>query len=201
MTAALIALAAAVGYLAGRTRPWQEAWDAMEWWAFKNQHRRLPWYRKYTSDAITFGMIARALVRRPIVTIRRLRGRPEPLRRTADQPIRIPSPPKLRAEHVAYLRRREAILAARKAHRADSYRDYRHEPRPPSGCAWCGLPQRNHCQRWSADAGWHRYEPPADWQILARMRARRVLELAESTGFTQEARMLARRAILSPDER
>ncbi|NRQ36000.1 hypothetical protein HII36_29825 [Nonomuraea sp. NN258] len=43
----------------------------------------------------------------------------------------------------------------------------------PSGCAWCGIDKRDHSQRWTEDAGWHRWTAPADWQIKARMAARR----------------------------
>lgn len=47
----------------------------------------------------------------------------------------------------------------------------------PSACRWDGVPEREHAQQWVAPSkggpGWHRYVPPTDAQILARMRARR----------------------------
>ncbi|MFJ3923077.1 hypothetical protein [Streptomyces sp. NPDC090022] len=42
----------------------------------------------------------------------------------------------------------------------------------PSGCRHCGIPEREHCQRWKGPVGWHRWEAPTDRQILARMRLR-----------------------------
>ena len=43
----------------------------------------------------------------------------------------------------------------------------------PSGCRHCGVPEREHMQRWTKDAGWHRWEQPTQEQIKARMHARR----------------------------
>jgi hypothetical protein len=43
----------------------------------------------------------------------------------------------------------------------------------PSGCAHCGIEQREHCQRWTVDAGWHGYNAPTQQQIKDRMNARR----------------------------
>jgi len=43
----------------------------------------------------------------------------------------------------------------------------------PSGCTHCGLEQRDHGQRWTTAAGWHRYTPPTQQQIKDRMNARR----------------------------
>jgi hypothetical protein len=43
----------------------------------------------------------------------------------------------------------------------------------PSACRHCGIPEREHMQRWTKAAGWHKYTPPTNDQIKARMRARR----------------------------
>lgn len=43
----------------------------------------------------------------------------------------------------------------------------------PSGCQHCGTPKRDHMQRWTKSTGWHRYTPPTQEQIKARMLARR----------------------------
>lgn len=75
------------------------------------------------------------------------------------------------------MRRRYAVLAARRAHKADGYRDYRFDPFPPSGCALCGLPARDHYQRWTRPVGWHKHVPPTAAHILARMRDRRAARL------------------------
>ncbi|MFF6940411.1 hypothetical protein [Streptomyces lavendulae] len=47
----------------------------------------------------------------------------------------------------------------------------------PSACRHCGIPEREHAQRWKPPAGWRRWEPPTDRQILARMRHRRAFRL------------------------
>ncbi|MBO2461677.1 hypothetical protein [Actinomadura violacea] len=39
-----------------------------------------------------------------------------------------------------------------------------------------------HAQRYNAVAGWHAWTPPTQQQILARMRARREVELAARAG-------------------
>lgn len=70
------------------------------------------------------------------------------------------------------LRRRAALLEARRVHRAEGYRDYRHDPYPPSGCALC-----QHTERGHAPAPVHVYESPPGWLILARMRDRRAERL------------------------
>lgn len=44
---------------------------------------------------------------------------------------------------------------------------------PPSGCRWCEIGQRVHCQRWTEEAGWHKWAPPTDQQIKDRMWVRR----------------------------
>lgn len=43
----------------------------------------------------------------------------------------------------------------------------------PNGCQHCGIPARQHAQQWKPPVGWHKWEPPTDAQILARMKARR----------------------------
>ena len=43
----------------------------------------------------------------------------------------------------------------------------------PGGCRHCGLLEREHFQRWTTGAGWHRWTEPTDAQRLERMRARR----------------------------
>ncbi|MFE3578769.1 hypothetical protein [Streptomyces vinaceus] len=47
----------------------------------------------------------------------------------------------------------------------------------PSACRHCGIPEREHAQRWKSPTGWHRWEPPTNRQILARMNMRRALRL------------------------
>jgi len=49
----------------------------------------------------------------------------------------------------------------------------------PSACRHCGIPQREHYQQWKSGPGWHRWEPPTDRQILARMQIRRRLARQE----------------------
>jgi hypothetical protein len=49
----------------------------------------------------------------------------------------------------------------------------------PGGCRWCGVPERDHCWRWTSAAGWHQWIAPADAQRLARMRTRRAARLLE----------------------
>jgi hypothetical protein len=44
----------------------------------------------------------------------------------------------------------------------------------PDGCRHCGIPEREHLQRWHAEAGWHPWTEPTDEQRLERMRARRL---------------------------
>lgn len=44
----------------------------------------------------------------------------------------------------------------------------------PDGCRHCGLPVREHMQRWSAHAGWHKWAAPTQDQIKDRMLARRM---------------------------
>ncbi len=43
----------------------------------------------------------------------------------------------------------------------------------PSACRHCPHAEREHMQRWTASAGWHKWTPPTDAQRLARMTARR----------------------------
>ncbi|WP_424533679.1 hypothetical protein ACOZ38_25420 [Sphaerisporangium viridialbum] len=43
----------------------------------------------------------------------------------------------------------------------------------PGGCRWCGADKQGHCQRFEHAAGWHKWTPPTDKQIKARMLARR----------------------------
>jgi hypothetical protein len=43
----------------------------------------------------------------------------------------------------------------------------------PYGCAHCGIPKREHGQRWKPPVGWHKWAAPTDEQIKARMKARR----------------------------
>ena len=43
----------------------------------------------------------------------------------------------------------------------------------PSGCRHCGVPEREHMQRWTTAAGWHQWAEPTQEQIAARMLARR----------------------------
>lgn len=85
------------------------------------------------------------------------------------------------------VRRREAMLAARRAHREDGYRDPYVEPRPPSGCGRgrCGVAELEHYPERLQELGvrilFHfLYQPPSDRQILTRMRARRADRLNRS---------------------
>lgn len=43
----------------------------------------------------------------------------------------------------------------------------------PNGCTHCGIEARDHANRWTQAAGWHRWTPPTDAQRLERMRARK----------------------------
>lgn len=43
----------------------------------------------------------------------------------------------------------------------------------PSACRHCGIPDREHMQRWTTAAGWHMWVPPTKPQVLARMLMRR----------------------------
>jgi hypothetical protein len=45
--------------------------------------------------------------------------------------------------------------------------------RPPSGCHWCGIAQRDHYSRYAEPTGWHRYTVPSQERVKARMLARR----------------------------
>jgi hypothetical protein len=54
------------------------------------------------------------------------------------------------------------------------------KPPQPSGCRWCGTPQRQHARGWVAAAGLHPWVQPTPVQILARMRARRTASAATS---------------------
>jgi hypothetical protein len=53
------------------------------------------------------------------------------------------------------------------------------KPRPePQGCSRCGIPEREHMQRWKKPLsgggdGWHQWIAPTQGQIKARMLARR----------------------------
>lgn len=43
----------------------------------------------------------------------------------------------------------------------------------PSGCAVCGIGQREHCQRYATGAGWHVWKAPTSEQRKGRMLGRR----------------------------
>ncbi|GAA1455416.1 hypothetical protein [Nocardiopsis tropica] len=79
------------------------------------------------------------------------------------------------------VRRRAAVLAARRAHREDGYRDPYVDGRPPSGCALCGLPENYHGNVYTRPIGFHTYTAPTTPDILRRMRARRAARLTRST--------------------
>ena len=51
----------------------------------------------------------------------------------------------------------------------------------PDGCRHCGQPKRDHMQRWTDQAGWHKWTEPSDEQRLKRMKARRAARLAAKT--------------------
>lgn len=49
----------------------------------------------------------------------------------------------------------------------------RHVDTPePSGCRWCGHPERGHAQRWTPAVKWHGWVEPTPAQRRARMLAR-----------------------------
>lgn len=56
----------------------------------------------------------------------------------------------------------------------------------PSACRYCGIPEREHFQRWVSPSnggpGWHWHTPPANALILARMQARRAARTNTTTG-------------------
>lgn len=63
----------------------------------------------------------------------------------------------------------------------------------PSGCRWCGVRRRKHGRQSSFSPGarsadnpngMHAWTPPADYQILERMRRRRELEPYRSMRWT-----------------
>lgn len=41
-----------------------------------------------------------------------------------------------------------------------------------NGCRWCGVPRREHAQRWTDGVGWHTHTEPTDEQRKARLTAR-----------------------------
>lgn len=43
----------------------------------------------------------------------------------------------------------------------------------PNACRHCPLEQREHGRQWTAEVGWHAWEPPTQAQIKARIQARR----------------------------
>ncbi|MFE9844693.1 hypothetical protein [Streptomyces goshikiensis] len=56
----------------------------------------------------------------------------------------------------------------------------------PSACRHCGIPEREHAQRWKQPAGWHRWEAPTSRQILRRMQMRRDLRTVRATRLLKE---------------
>jgi hypothetical protein len=45
--------------------------------------------------------------------------------------------------------------------------------KPPSGCRWCGIRERNHWWLWIEPVGSHGWVPPTNEQIKQRMWERR----------------------------
>lgn len=43
----------------------------------------------------------------------------------------------------------------------------------PESCAHCGVPRREHRQRWTEGVGWHPWTAPSAEQLLARTRGLR----------------------------
>lgn len=43
--------------------------------------------------------------------------------------------------------------------------------RTVNGCRWCGVPRREHAQRWTEGVGWHTHVEPTDEQRKARLLA------------------------------
>ncbi|MEU7911359.1 hypothetical protein [Microbispora bryophytorum] len=64
---------------------------------------------------------------------------------------------------------------------------------PLNGCRYCGLPEKGsrrrlpHCQRWSAEVGWHTWTQPTQKQIKQRMLARRKQGQSASLVIIDEA--------------
>lgn len=52
---------------------------------------------------------------------------------------------------------------------------------PIDGCRWCGVPAREHAQRWKPPVGWHQWAAPTNALILARMLARRAARTTTTT--------------------
>jgi hypothetical protein len=50
----------------------------------------------------------------------------------------------------------------------------------PFACRWCGVPEREHMQRWKPPVGWHQWTQPTQGQIKARMLARRSITGGQS---------------------
>ena len=51
----------------------------------------------------------------------------------------------------------------------------------PSACGHCGIPEREHAQRWKPPVGWHQWAAPTDEQIKARMKGRRAARTNPNT--------------------
>lgn len=51
----------------------------------------------------------------------------------------------------------------------------------PNGCGHCGIPEREHAQRWKPSVGWHRWAAPTNAQTLARMKDRRDARTNQTT--------------------
>lgn len=43
----------------------------------------------------------------------------------------------------------------------------------PGGCRWCGVPAREHYNRWTGEVGYHKWTAPTAGQLRGRMFARR----------------------------
>lgn len=63
--------------------------------------------------------------------------------------------------------------------------------RPPSGCRWCEISQRQHARRYVEGVGSHNWTPPTDQQIKDRMWIRRAQRMrrasARHTALLEEA--------------
>lgn len=53
-------------------------------------------------------------------------------------------------------------------------------PPQPNSCRWCGIPEREHGQRWTPSKSWHAWEAPTAAQRRARMLTRRMLRIKGS---------------------
>ena len=78
-----------LAYSVGRTRPFRELGYRLEDWGRRNSSRDLPWYRKYSADALGLVWIGLMFATHPRRTWRRLREYRNP---TPRPPAPMPNP-------------------------------------------------------------------------------------------------------------